>query len=165
MSGNVAMLLAATILAATHSPIQGRADVAGPFADTAVVDPAKARTFSDDLVKAIVAEDLQSIRGRMEPAFRKAYDLSHVRELLDQMFAAYGKPLEAEFKSDEVGKQVYEDGTVKPLRKFWYALRTTTHDKGSYFMIIAVVRGQGESLACVTFSIVSFFNGRPEHLR
>ncbi len=165
MGRNVTILLASMILAGTHSPRQGGADARGLSADTGAVDLSRARTFADELVKAILAEDWQAIRSRMEPALRDAYDLAHVRGVLDRMFAAYGKPLEAEFKSDEVGKQVYQDGTARPLRKFWYALRTSTHDKGSHFMIIAVVPGEGESLACVTFSIVSFFNGVPEHLR
>jgi hypothetical protein len=160
MRRNVAILLAATTLA-----LQGRAGATAVPADAPVVDLPKARAFSDQLVKSILAEDLPAIRTSMEPAFREAYDTSAVRALLDQMFAAYGKPLEAEFKSDEIGKQVYQDGTVKPLRKFWYALQTATQAKGTYFMIIAVVPGDGESLACVTFSIVSFFNDVPEQLR
>lgn len=165
MRRDVTILLAVAILVGTHPPLQGRTEAAEPCADTGVIDLRRARTFSDDVVKAILAEDLQAIRNRMEPAFRDAYDVGYVRDLLGQMFAAYGKPLEAEFKSDEVGKQVYQDGSVKPLRKFWYALKTATHEKGTYFMIIAVVRGEGDSLACVTFSIVSFFNGVPEHLK
>jgi len=59
---------------------------------------------------------------------------------------------------------MFSDGTSKPLRKFWYAVRTTTAAKGKYFLFVEVVPGEGRP-ACSGFAIVTFPGGAPSWLQ
>lgn len=125
----------------------------------------KARAFSDNLVRLIIADKPTVIWQKMEARFRKEVTEAQIRPLLDQVYAQYGgRPLEAEFKSEASGQKIYPDGVTKPMRKFWYAVRTSTHAKGKYFLFVEVVPDD-EVLACSGFSIVTFPGGVPPELR
>jgi hypothetical protein len=127
------------------------------------IDQHEARVFSDGLVALIVADKPADIWQKMEARLRR--ELPDTRATLDQVYAQYGgKPAEAEFKSEASGQKVYLDGTTKPMRKFWYAVRTETHAKGKYFLFVEVVPDEGR-LGCTGFSIVTFPGGPPPELR
>jgi hypothetical protein len=100
----------------------------------------------------------------MERAFRDAVSEQDVGPMLGKIYAAYGRPLEVEPKNDEVGYKAYGSGVRKPMRKFWYAVRTSTRQKGTYFLFTEIVP-DGGPLACSGFSIVSFPLGIPPSLK
>jgi hypothetical protein len=100
----------------------------------------------------------------MEQAFRNAVSEKDMKPMLEKIYSAYGKPLEVEYKKDDAGYRIYDTGERKPMRKFWYAVRTTKHEKGTHFLFTEIVP-DGDSLACVTFSIVTFTHGIPPDLR
>lgn len=129
------------------------------------IDLPKARAFSDNFIQLIIADEAAAIRQKMEARFRKEVTEAQTRPLLDQVYVQYGgRPLEAEFKSEASGQKIYPDGVTKPMRKFWYAVRTTTHAKGKYFLFVEVVPDD-EGLACSGFSIVTFPGGPPPEFR
>ena len=129
------------------------------------LDPDEARRFSNDFVGLIVADKPADIWQKMEARLRRDLAETQMRATLDRVYAQYGgKPLEAEYKSESSGEKVYLDGTTKPMRKFWYAVRTETHAKGKYYLFVEVVPDAGR-LACTGFSIVSFPGGPPPELR
>ena len=134
-------------------------------AGDATIDLQEARVFSDALVALIIADQPADIWQKMEARLRQELPATQMRSVLDQVYAQYGgRPVEAEFKSESSGRKVYLDGTSKPMRKFWYAVRTTTHPKGKYFLFVEVVPDEGR-LACTGFSIVSFPGGPPQEFR
>ena len=100
----------------------------------------------------------------MEQAFREAVSEKDMRPLAEKVYSWYGKPLEAEFKSEEIGYRMNESGERMPLRKYWCAVRTTEHEKGTAFLFTEIVL-DGETLACAQFSIVTFPLGVPPSLR
>ncbi|MFL6334504.1 MAG: hypothetical protein ACJ754_14410 [Pyrinomonadaceae bacterium] len=128
------------------------------------VDQKKARELSDSLAKAVIEDRTKDLYPKMEQAFRDAVPENGMKPLLEQMYAAYGKPLEVEYKKDEEGFKVYGDGTRKSMRKFWYAVRTSKAKKGTYFLLTEIVP-EGDSLACTAFSIVNFPLGIPPSLQ
>ncbi len=72
------------------------------------------------------------------------------------MYAAFGgKPIEAEFKWDEAGYKMYTSGEKKPMRKFWYAVRTAQYQKGTVFLFVEIVP-DGEGLASCAFMMARF---------
>ena len=132
--------------------------------DSASVDARRAREVSDKVAEAILDDRTKDLYQLLEKAFRDAVSEHDFQPMLAQMYSAYGKPLEVEFKNEEVGFKVYANLARKPMRKFWYALRTSTQPKGTYFLITEIVP-DGESLRCSTFSIVSFSDGIPDSLK
>lgn len=129
------------------------------------IDLNQAREYSDGVVSDLLADRHKELRARMENTFQQSVSEADIPRTLEQLHDAYGgKPLEAEFKSHEVGERLYMDGSRKPLRKFWYAVRTTRAPMGTYYLIVEIVP-EGSRLAAVQFSIASFANGAPAHLR
>lgn len=100
----------------------------------------------------------------MEQAFRDAVPEKDMKPLAEKVYSIYGKPLDAEFKNGEIGYRMYENGVRKPMRKFWYAVRTSEHEKGTAFLFTEIIP-DGKSLACGQFSIVTFPLGIPPSLR
>ena len=81
------------------------------------------------------------------------------------LFDYCGRPLDSEFKHDEIGFKVYTDGRRKPMRKFYYAATTTLHRKGECFFAVAVVPDQG-SFRVTTFGPLTLQWGQlPEWLK
>ena len=132
--------------------------------DGSSIDRQSARGFSDALVEAIVADRRSDLHLRMEKAFRDAVSENQASRMLEQLYSTYGIPLEAEFKMDEAGFRMYANGERKPMRKFWYAIRTSRYERGSHFLFVEVVPDEN-GLACATFSIVTFPYGIPPSLR
>ena len=132
--------------------------------NSAAIDAKRARDVSDKVAQAIIQDRTKDLYQLMEKAFRDAASEQDIKPMLAQLYSAYGTPLEVEFKNDEVGFKVYADGVRKPMRKFWYALRTSTQPKGTYFFFTEIVP-DGDSTRCSSFSIVSFSNGIPDSLK
>lgn len=128
------------------------------------IDRQDARGFSDALVEVIIADRRSDLRPKMEKAVQDAVSENETSRMLEQMYSAYGRPLEAEFKMDEAGYKMYAHGERKPMRKFWYAVRTSRYERGSHFLFVEVVP-DGNGLACAAFSIVTFPLGIPPALR
>ena len=124
----------------------------------------RARKLSDSVADNLLKDDRASLRNLMEKGFRDYYTDASFSSLIDQMFAAYGKPLDVEYKMDELGRKTGAGGYDKPVRKFWYATQTTKYQKGTVFLIVEVVPDEG-ALAVSAFSLVTFPDGIPPSLK
>jgi hypothetical protein len=80
------------------------------------------------------------------------------------MFAMYGKPLDVEYKMDQLGRKAGTGGYDKPMRKFWYATRTSKYEKGTVFLTVEVVPDEGQ-LASSGVAMVTFPMGAPSSLK
>jgi len=123
--------------------------------DQPPVDGEKARVISDLIVDDLIHDRRHKLRERMEKGFREYYDEESMGTIVDLMFDTYGKPLEAEYKIDEGGWKTALGGYSKPMRKFWYAARTTKHKKGTHFITVEIVPDEG-GLASSGYAIVTF---------
>ena len=132
------------------------------FAEPEVALPA-ARALADSVVNEVLHQRHEQLHGRMERAYRQSVSAEQFAKTLEPMYTYGGKPLSAKFKDHELGIRLYEDGTRKPMRKFWYALATTKAKPGTYLLFVEIV-AEGETLVCASFSIVAFANGPPPHL-
>jgi hypothetical protein len=130
----------------------------------AAIDENIARTLSDSMVDDLLNDRRDKLRGKMEQAFRDYYDEKAWDASLDPMFDTFGTPLEAEYKWNEVGRKTAMGGYDKPLRKFWYAVRTTKYERGSNFITVEIVPDNG-TLASSGIAIVNFPLGVPDNLR
>jgi hypothetical protein len=128
------------------------------------VDHEKARKLSDSIAGHLLKDERANLRTSMEKGFRDYYDDASASAIIDQMFAMYGKPLQVEYKMDELGRKTGAGGYDKPMRKFWYAVKTTTHEKGTVFLIVEIVPDEGD-LAGSSFSLVTFPLGVPPSLK
>lgn len=131
-----------------------------PFA----VDSTTARNLSNRVANDLIDDGRNILRDRMEIAFRDTVAANDFDSIIDQMVQVYGRPIEFEFKQEELGSKLYADGTTKAMRKFWYAAKTTKYEKGSHFLIVEVV-SDGQELAVSSFAIVNFPLGIPETLK
>ena len=132
--------------------------------DESAVDKAKARQLSDKIV-----DDMMNGRGAdiwllSEEAFRSSSSGAQFNELLTRMTAVYGQPQEVEFKTDEYSYEPRAVGGRKAMRKFWYAVKTDQHEKGTHFIFVQIVT-DGDRPVCSAFSIVTFPKGVPEQLK
>ncbi len=100
----------------------------------------------------------------MEDAYQNTVPEAAMPKLLEQVYAYGGKPLDAAFKDHAVGERLYWDGSRKPLRKFWYSVRTNRAPMGTYYLCVEVVP-EGPRLAAAQFAVVSFANGAPPNLQ
>ena len=104
--------------------------------------------------------------NKMEPEFvqtaGKDLDEAAIRKLFDYC----GRPLDTEFKHDEIGFKVYANGHQKPMRKFYYAASTTQYPKkGECFFAVEVVPAEG-GFKVTTFGPLRLQSGQlPEWLR
>lgn len=128
-----------------------------------VIDRKKARELSDNLANAIIKDNDKEIYAIMEKRFRDYAAEKDVRPILDKLYRAYGKPMEVEYKKVDVGSEIY-NGQMRSVNKFWYAVKTSTEEKGKYFLNVNIIL-DGDSLGCSVFGIVSFTNGVPPDLR
>jgi len=133
-------------------------------ATVTAVDPAKAREVADSLVRSVIADKYVAVHAGLEQAFRDAISEKEIKPALDKLYESYGKPLEAEYKMQEGGYRQYPDGMRKPMRKFWYAIRTAEQPKGKYFLFVEVVP-DGKALAAASFQIVTFVGDPPAALK
>ncbi len=130
----------------------------------AAIDREKARAVSESIVADVIKGDRAHLRSEMEKGFRDYYDEKTFSSIVDQMFAMYGKALDAEYKMDGLGRKTGTGGYDKPMRKFWYAVGTTKHEKGTVYLTVEVVP-DGDGLASSGVSMVTFPLGIPDGLK
>lgn len=123
-----------------------------------------ARQLSDSMADDLVNNRRAALLAKMERELRDATGAEAFNLAVDQMLAAYGSPVEAEYRMDEIGTKTYPDGRSKPMRKFWYAVRTTAHERGSHFLFIEVTTDE-QGPAGSSFAIVTFPAGVPPALQ
>jgi hypothetical protein len=87
-------------------------------------------------------------------------------ERIRKLFDYCGRPLDSEFKHDEIGFKVYANGNQKPMRKFYYAATTTQYPKkGECFFAVEVVPADA-GFKVTTFGPLRLQSGQlPEWLR
>ena len=119
------------------------------------IDHSRARQLGDSIADNLLKNDRVSLRNQMEKGARDSYDDKSFGSIIDQMFALYGKPLEAEYKTDELGRKTGTGGYDKPVRTFWYALRTDKYKKETVFLTVEIVPDDG-GLASSSFRMVTF---------
>lgn len=128
------------------------------------IDRTTARDLGDRVANDLIQDRRDILRDMMENAFRDTVAANNFDSIIDQMVQVYGRPIEFEFKQEELGSKLYADGTTKVMRKFWYAAKTTRYEKGSHFLIVEVIP-DGRKLAVSSFAIVNFPLGIPETLK
>lgn len=134
-----------------------------PEAQSAI-DSNKARELGNSIANDLLRDSVKGLHQKLEKAFRDSVKEEELNSILEQMAQVYGKPMDFEFKQEELGSKVYVDGTTKAMRKLWYAAKTTKYEKGSHFLIVEVVP-DGDKLAVSSFAIVNFPLGIPDTLK
>ena len=124
----------------------------------------QARYLGDSIAKDLLTGDINNLHQKLESAFRDSVSDQQLKSILQQMTEVYGKPINFEFKQEEVGSKVYADGTTKAMRKLWYAAKTTKYETGSHFLIVEIVL-DGDELFVASFAIVDFPLGVPDSLK
>ncbi|HKS95152.1 MAG TPA: hypothetical protein VJV74_03350 [Terriglobia bacterium] len=114
------------------------------------VDRAAAQKVADSFMADLVADRVDRALDKMESEFIHQTGRAQAEAAVRNLFTYCGRPLDSEFKHDEVGFKVYPDGKRKPMRKFYYAATTTQHPKGECFFSVEVVPDQG------SFRVTSF---------
>ena len=137
---------------------------APPSFDPNVLSPFGSKKLADTVATGLLQDQKSVVYGNLEKSFRDSMTESDLDSVMKQMVQAYGRPIEFQFKKEEVGSKTYDDGTQKPMRTFWYAARTTKHEIGSHFLIVEVVPDD-KRLAVSSFAIVNFPLGIPETLK
>jgi hypothetical protein len=82
--------------------------------------------------------------GEMEPEMFQSAGREEVEVQVRKLFDYCGRPLDSEFKHDEIGFKVSTDGRQKPMRKFYYAADTTKYKNGTCFFAVEVVPSQSD---------------------
>lgn len=128
------------------------------------IDRDQAFEFSNKFIEDVIAERNQEIYSKMSDYFQKAYSLDEIPNTIEKLNLHFGKLIETEYKTEEIGYWMFPDGTKKPMRKFFYAIKTDKADKGKYFLQVSVI-ADGTQLRCGSFSMLDFPDGVPEQLK
>lgn len=126
------------------------------------VDAEKAKVFSDALVDDLIHDRRQDVFAKMDSDFQKIQSRKSMDSAIQAIFDNYGQPLECTYKKNDVGIKV-DSGGQKPMRKFWYAAKTSKYPSG-YYLFVEVV-ANGEALGTTGFGLVTFPNGAPPDLQ
>jgi len=124
----------------------------------------QARKLCDSIVRNLQSDDRAGLRNSMATGFRDYHDDASFSLVVDEMLSAYGKPLEVEYRMDELGRKTGSGNYDKPMRKFWFATRTSKYEKGIVFLTVEVVPDEGH-LASSGFAMVTFPMGIPPSLK
>ena len=135
-----------------------------PIAIAPVIDEAESRAFSDSVVEDLLNDDRDGLLSKLESSAREYYKTERFDTLMENLFDAFGKPLRVEYKKNMVGQKANAVGSVKPMRKFWYAVETTKFKIGTHFVFVEVVEEE-KQLASSGFAIVHFPLGVPDDMK
>lgn len=125
------------------------------------IDFVEARKKSDFIAHLLVEGDRIKLREQMETLAREYFDDRAFSGTVDKMFDIYGMPVSYQFWKDEIGRKTGLVGDYdKPLRKFWYYLKTTKYETGTVFLTVEIVP-DGESLGSSGFAMLTFPLGTP----
>ena len=101
--------------------------------------------------------------GKMEGV--QPADRAQIEAQIRKLFDYCGRPLDSEFKHDEIGFRVYATRGQKPMRKFYYAADTTRYRKGMCFFAVEIVPDQNE-MRVASFGPLMLQSGQlPDYLR
>jgi hypothetical protein len=129
------------------------------------IDRADAQKVSDSFMGYLAANRVNDAVGEMEPEIFQGAGRDQVEEQVRKLFDYCGRPLDSEFKHDEIGFKVYTNGRQKPMRKFYYAANTTRYRKGVCFFAVEIVPAQS-GLKVTTFGPLMLQSGQlPDWLR
>ena len=130
------------------------------------IDRAQAQRISDSFMSDLVANRVNDAVRKMEPEVVQSLGQDQADAAIRKLFDYCGRPLDSEFKHDEIGFKVYADGREKPMRKFYYAASTTQYpNKGECFFAVEVVPADA-GLKVTTFGPLRLQSGQlPEWLR
>lgn len=103
--------------------------------------------------------------GEMEAAPLQGSEREQFEARIRKLFDYCGRPVDFEFKHDEVGFRAYLTGQQKPMRKFYYAANTTQYRKGFCFFAVEVVP-DGKEMRVASFGPMKLLSGQlPDYLR
>jgi hypothetical protein len=160
----VGRLLAVSLLALAIAGCSVKTSVSSssPEADaTSPIPRAEGRELADRVANGLIEGNVAAVYEVMNQPFRDSTPLAEFDP--SYLYQASGTPLEVEFKMDDAGTTMMPWGEV-PMRKYWYATRTTEYQKGTFFLFIEVVEN-GAELECAQFSVVSFAGEVPPQLQ
>ncbi len=129
-----------------------------------VVDESKAKTFSDSVVDDLLNDDRDGLFSKVESSVREYYKTKGFDTLIENLFDTFGEPVRVEYKKNMVGQKTNVRGTLRPMRKFWYAVETTKFKIGTHFIFVEVVEEE-QQLASSGFAIVNFPLGVPDDMK
>lgn len=118
-----------------------------------------ALAFLDDLRQ----DRIEAAYAHMEARYRDLATVGDFKKSLAAVTDAYGQFLSFQFKARFDGNRLYPDQFVKPLSKYWFAVRTSQIESGVYSSV-EVVPDHGAP-AVASFSFVTFPNKLPEELK
>ena len=122
------------------------------------IDRVAAQKVSDSFMAYLVADRVDDAVGEMEPEMFKSATHEQVEAQIRKLFDYCGRPLDSELKHDEIGFKVYVSGNKNPMRKFYYAARTSQYPKGVCFFSVEVVPTQN-GLGVTTFGPLRLQSG------
>jgi len=129
------------------------------------IDRAAAKKVSDTFMSNLASDRVSDAVGEMELGFRQSVGSGQIETQIRKLFDYCGRPLDSEFKHDEIGFRVDAMGRQKPMRKFYYSANTTQYKKGVCFFGIEVVP-DGSDLRVASFGPLKLLSGQlPEYLR
>jgi hypothetical protein len=127
------------------------------------IDRSAAKQVSDSFMNYLASDRVSDAVSNMEGV--QAADRAKFEVQIRKLFDYCGRPLDSEFKHDEIGFKLYASGQQKPMRKFYYAADTTRYRKGTCFFGVEVVPDQND-LKVTTFGPLMLQSGQlPEYLR
>ena len=129
------------------------------------IDRVAAQKVSDSFMAYLVADRVKDAVSEMEPEMFESATHEQVEAQIRKLFDYCGRPLDSELKHDEIGFKAYASGHQNPMRKFYYAAKTTEYPKGVCFFSVEVVPIQN-GLGVTTFGPLKLQSGKlPEWLR
>jgi hypothetical protein len=102
------------------------------------IDRVAAQRVSDSFMAYLVADRVNDAVSEMEPEMFQWATHEQAEAQIRKLFDYCGRPLDSEFKYDEVGVKLYLSGHQNPTRKFYYAAKTTQYPKGVCFFSVEV---------------------------
>ena len=129
------------------------------------IDRTAAQKLSDSFMAYLSSDRVSDAVGVMEPEIFQSAGREQVEMQVRKLFDYCGRPLDSEFKHEEIGFKLYPNGQQKPMRKFFYAANTTQHRKGVCFFAIEVVP-TASGLGVTSFGPLMLQSGQlPDYLR
>lgn len=116
------------------------------------IDREKGFEFSSEIVEDIIAERDEDIYSKMNELSRKTYSVDEISKTFEKINSQFGKLIETKYKTEEVGYWLFPDGTKKPMRKFFYSVKTDKTEMGKYLLQIIVI-AEDENLKCAGFFV------------
>jgi len=120
------------------------------------IDRKKARELSDSITEAIIEDRYKDIYTKMGKTFREAITEKGMKPALNKLYSTSRRPLEVKYKMDDTNFEMF-NGQKRPIRIFYYVVRTSKKDNGTYFLIINIVLEEN-SLVCSTFFFMNYSN-------